>query len=134
MFRPEGAVAIAVGVASVSFLVGAIAALPVFLVRIPSDYFVRPAPERPVATRVARAVLGVVLIVLGCIMLVLPGQGILTILVGLVVLGLPVGHRLARRLISRRAVFDATNRLRARFGRPPLIVADACAPEGARHP
>ena len=50
-----------------------------------------------------------------------PGQGLLTILIGVILLDLPGKQRFERRLMMRPAVFTAVNSIRARFGREPLL-------------
>lgn len=71
---------------------------------------------------VAKNVAGVVLVVLGLIMSLpgVPGQGVLTMLIGSTLLDLPGKRGLERRLISRPWVLRPINRLRARFHRPAL--------------
>ena len=80
-----------------------------------------PEPPHPVA-RVAKNVGGVVLILLGFIMALpgIPGQGILTMIVGLTMVEFPGKRGLERRLIGRPHILNAINRLRARFKRAPL--------------
>ena len=51
-----------------------------------------------------------------------PGQGMLTILIGLMLLDVPGKRRLERRIVGRRRILQAINRLRKRFGRPPLVL------------
>jgi hypothetical protein len=109
-----------------------VALVPWMLVRIPHDYFGPGKHHRlPFADRhpLVRAVLlalrnliGVVLVLAGTAMLVLPGQGILTILAGLVLLHFPKKHELLRWIVSRRAVLASANWVRTRAGRPPLVV------------
>jgi len=72
----------------------------------------------------AKNVLGVFLIILGLILSLpgVPGQGILTILLGLVMLDIPGKRPLEARIIQRPAVLSAVNSLRARYGKPPLIM------------
>jgi hypothetical protein len=69
-----------------------------------------------------RNLAGAVLVVLGAIMAVpgVPGQGLLTMLIGLTLLSFPGKRRLERRLIRMPPVQRGVNRLRARFARPPL--------------
>ncbi|MCL4192956.1 MAG: hypothetical protein KJZ87_14575, partial [Thermoguttaceae bacterium] len=55
-------------------------------------------------------------------MLVLPGQGILSIVIGLVLTDMPGKFRLARWIVGRPVILTAVNRLRARWGRPPLVI------------
>jgi hypothetical protein len=68
--------------------------------------------------------LGVVIIAFGAALSLpgIPGQGLLTILIGLVLLDFPGKRRLERRILHVRRVLDKTNSLRQRFGRPPLIL------------
>ena len=62
------------------------------------------------------------LVVLGLIMALpgVPGQGLLTALIGLTLLSFPGKRRLERRFVRIPALLRAINRLRARFARPPL--------------
>lgn len=103
--------------------------------RLPSDYLVRdlaPASQRPAARllRIARNVVGVVLAVAGLMMLVLPGQGLLTLLAAVSMMDFPGKRRFERRLLSTPRVLDVLNRWRRRTGHPPLISPrasrDAC--------
>jgi hypothetical protein len=52
----------------------------------------------------------------------IPGPGILTILLGLVMMDIPGKRPLETRLVSRPSVLQAINRLRARFDKPPLVL------------
>ena len=105
------------------------------LVRLPADYFVGPHapafwrdrhPVLRVLGRVLRNVLGAVLVVVGIILSLpgVPGQGLLTILIGLICLDVPGKRRLEQRLVRRPAVHGFINRLRARYGRLPLTVEE----------
>jgi hypothetical protein len=51
---------------------------------------------------------------------VLPGQGLLTILIALILLDFPGKRSLERRIIARPKVLRAVNGLRTKAGRPPL--------------
>jgi hypothetical protein len=67
-------------------------------------------------------VAGAALLVLGALMALpgIPGQGILTMIIGLTLVDFPGKVRLERRLISRPSVLSRLNRLRARFHRAAL--------------
>ncbi len=67
-------------------------------------------------------VLGLVLLLAGIAMLVRPGQGVLTILMGIALLDFPGKRQLERRLIALPTVLRTINKLREKFGRPPLTV------------
>ena len=62
------------------------------------------------------------LVLLGLIMALpgVPGQGLLTALIGLTLLSFPGKRKLERRFVKIPALLRAINRLRARFARPPL--------------
>jgi hypothetical protein len=53
-----------------------------------------------------------------------PGPGLATILLGIMLLDFPGKHRLERWLLTRPAVAEAVNRLRGRYGRPPFDLGD----------
>ena len=99
------------------------------LVMIPPDYFSQPErrmldgwnpPARLVAI-VVKNLLGAVCVLGGLIMLLTPGQGVLTLLVGVSLLDLPGKRRVVRAILTRPLVWKSMNRLRHRAGRPPLI-------------
>jgi hypothetical protein len=102
------------------------------LKRLPADYFVNPSARRPidrhpvlkVILTVARNAFGYFLIVLGAILSVpgVPGQGLLTIFMGVMLIDFPGKRRLERWLVTRRVILAGVNRMRARAGQPPLVV------------
>jgi Putative transmembrane protein (PGPGW) len=120
-------VALGVGLFAVLAVASALATGWV-IVRLPADYFVGPHPpplwkgKHPLLRRVAKNVLGVVLLIGGVVMLFTPGQGVLTILLGLMLLDLPGKRRVERALVRRPGVLRFINRLRARYRRPPLEI------------
>ena len=115
---------------SVVTFVGSLLGVPFVLARLPADYFLRAekkalgvAPaNRPARMLLAfgKNALGALLVTLGVLMLVLPGQGVLTLLVGLLLLDFPGKQRLERRLIGTPRVLRIVNALRKRWNRPPL--------------
>ena len=101
------------------------------LIKLPADYFCSHydrqlwagrAPAVRIVAHIGKNVLGVLLIVLGIIMSLpgVPGQGLLTILLGVMLVDFPGKDRLERKLLHRPAIRNSINKLRARFGRPPL--------------
>ena len=67
---------------------------------------------------------GLVLILLGLILSVpgLPGQGLLTVLAGVLLVDFPGKRSLLYKLVSRPLLLQSINRLRMKFSRPPLVV------------
>jgi hypothetical protein len=119
------------GMSVMSFLASLIG-VPWYVRRMPADYFSpdRMAPSvrggEPMtlwrgAIVVVRNLVGVFLVMAGIAMLVLPGQGILTILVGLLMMDFPQKKRLQRRVVALPPVLHAVNRLRHRMGQPALV-------------
>ena len=64
--------------------------------------------------------IGALLLVLGVIMLFVPGQGLLTMLIGLMLMNFPGKYRLERWLVRRSGVLNSLNWLRRRRGRAPF--------------
>jgi len=104
------------------------------VVRIPEDYFM---DKRPGAARVPRRhpaliffsmiiknMFGYIFIAAGIIMLFMPGQGIITILIGITLVNFPGKRSLERRIISRPGVLKAINWMRARANTPPLKISE----------
>ncbi|XOV88459.1 MAG: hypothetical protein ACFHX7_00935 [Pseudomonadota bacterium] len=69
---------------------------------------------------VIRNALGLALILIGALLLVLPGQGLLTMLAGLVLLDFPGKYDMERWLVRRKQVRASINWMRTRAGQPPL--------------
>jgi hypothetical protein len=103
------------------------------LVRIPPDYFKKDNPRKVLPNHhravrslviVLRNILGVFLVALGIVLSLpgVPGQGILTILLGIMLLDFPGKRGLEYKLVSRPKVRQAINKLRNKFGKPELIL------------
>jgi hypothetical protein len=67
-----------------------------------------------------RSLLGALLVLLGILMLVLPGQGVLMIVAGLSLLRFPGKRKLLRRLLRAPGVHLVCDAIRRRAGKPPL--------------
>jgi hypothetical protein len=115
-----------IGISSLVLFAVTLTVLPFYLTRLPVNYFETPRRRLlgPTGWIIGplKNILGISLLVLGIAMLVLPGQGMLTILVAMLIIDFPGKHRLERRIVSIPGVLSAINRLRARFGRPPLRI------------
>lgn len=94
-----------------------------FLLALPADHFCRTGkPSVSKARRIADRIVGVLLIGLGIVLAVpgIPGQGLLLVLVGLILLDLPILRRLELRVLRVSAVSKAVNRMRTKAGKAPL--------------
>jgi hypothetical protein len=124
-------VALVLGIAAVTTAGGILV-----LLRMPVDHFQdRPEPrpqwrEHPV-TRVVYLVLknllGLVILPLGVVMSLplVPGPGLVFLLLGLSLLDFPGKRALERRLVRNPFVLRLLNKTRARFGKPPFVVEDS---------
>ena len=109
------------------------AAIAIVMVKVPKNYFSSHykrdfLPGSSFIVRwgavIAKNIFGVFLILLGIALSLpgVPGQGILTILLGLIMLDIPGKRPLEARIIKRPAVLSAINNLRAKYGKEPLEV------------
>ncbi len=73
---------------------------------------------------IGKNALGVLLVLLGILMSLpgIPGQGILTILLGIMLLDLPGKRRVESKILKQPKVLAKINRLRHRFSKPPLVL------------
>jgi hypothetical protein len=65
---------------------------------------------------------GLFMIVVGIVQLVGPGQGILSILTGVILMDIPGKRPLEARIIQRPAILAVVNKLRAKYNKPPLVM------------
>lgn len=118
---------------SIVTFVASIGVVTIVLVKLPSNYF-HSSHEReflvehhPILRALgifAKNILGLLLVALGIVMSLpgVPGQGVLTILLGIMLLDFPGKRSLEERIVSRPRVFRAINLLRERFDKPPLML------------
>ncbi|MSR25187.1 MAG: hypothetical protein EXR96_08900 [Nitrospiraceae bacterium] len=124
-------VLIGLTIASVVFFVGTLIAIPFILLRLPPHYFDERhprhwMPDRHPALRlvglIAKNAVGVVFLAVGIALLFLPGQGILTILLGISLMDFPGKRYCERKIVGQPTVLKAINALRAKYEKPPLTV------------
>ena len=111
-------------------VVATVVGVPWVVTRLPHDYFARAERmtwrksfDGSILTVILLALknlLGLLLVALGLIMLVTPGQGILTLLIGLMLMNFPGKYQMERWLVSRRGVLRGLNWLRHRRGQSPF--------------
>ena len=116
----------------VTFVVN-LAIVSFILVKLPADHFNKNhrtsfwLGRHPVIRAmgiIGKNILGVLLVVVGILLSIpgVPGQGLLTILLGIMLLDFPGKRRLEQNLLSRPQILKTINRLRARFGKQALEI------------
>ncbi len=124
---------------SVLTLVGTILVIPWLITKIPEDYFIDVKrhesrlrayhPAVYITILVIKNLFGIFCFVIGLAMLVLPGQGLLTMLIGVLLINFPGKYRFERWLISKDSVYKSINWIRRRSGKPDLL-----RPDGSERP
>jgi len=117
---------------SVIAFIGTLIAIPAILIRLPPDYFQnhhhKPwfANHHPIIRSfgiLVKNIVGFIFLLAGIAMLVLPGQGLLTMLLGILFIDFPGKHRLEKKLIQHPQVLKAINAMRGKAGKPPFTFA-----------
>ncbi len=121
------------GASSLVMFLGTLVVIPWLLIRIPDDYFLYQRKERMellvhqrmlgIGLKVLKNLLGGIFLLAGLAMLILPGQGLLTILMGLALMDFPGKERCLLWLVSRKSVFRSMNWIRQRAGKDPIRLA-----------
>ena len=116
-----------VGIVSFVVFVTSLLLTPILLGKIPQDYFIHTNQHKVEINHlghliivVIRTLIGFVLLIAGIIMLVTPGQGIITILLGLFLMEFPGKRKLELKFIKHNPTFRALNWLRNKAGKSPF--------------
>ncbi len=119
---------IALGIISLASLLSSIVIVPLVIAHLPSDYFTRPATplkELSLTRLLARGMknlLGILFLLAGFVMLFIPGQGILTILLGLSLVEFPGKQRRQVQVLQSSRVQRLVQWCRKKAGREPLLI------------
>ncbi|MDP5032191.1 MAG: hypothetical protein NWQ54_19575 [Paraglaciecola sp.] len=104
--------------------------LSYIITQMDSRYFVRIHASKDAQTNktkrhhvinLAKTLFGIVLLLCGVLMLVLPGQGLLTILVGLSLIPFPGKDRFEQYLLARPSIRTSLNWIRVKAKKAPFI-------------
>lgn len=117
----------------VGTLVLSVAVAAFLFVRVPADYLLYRKPAHPqgptwkwLVPKILKNLLGAVIVLVGIALSLpgVPGQGFLTILVGLMLVDLPWKRPFERWILHFPGVLNRINALRRRYGREPLVIPD----------
>jgi hypothetical protein len=117
---------------SVGLVVTFFVVIPMLILRLPVDYIIsmevqpRQGPRKRSFSRLllglVKNLIGIVLVFIGIALLVLPGEGILTIIIGLLLIDFPGKTRFKCWLMRQPVVIRSINWLRTRAGHPKMQV------------
>ncbi|MBL0011321.1 MAG: hypothetical protein IPP22_10640 [Nitrosomonas sp.] len=115
--------------ASIIGFIGSLIAIPWILIRLPSDYFDMRVPRHwmkdhhpalRISGLIIKNIIGIVFLIAGFLMLFLPGQGLLTMLIGISFMDFPNKRKLEARIVAQPLLLNAINAMRHKFNRPSL--------------
>lgn len=116
----------------VGSLLATLIIVPLVVIKLPADYFKREgehpelfskySPPVRITLLIVKNILGLGLVVMGIAMLVLPGQGVIVILIGVLLLDFPGKEKIERWLISRGPILKFANWMRHKSHKPPLTL------------
>jgi hypothetical protein len=118
------------GVLSLGLFLVSLLIFPLIIIYLPHDYFVRPTPgimtlnPLRLVLRILKNVFGVFLIIAGILMLFLPGQGLLSILLGVSLINFPGKRGLELRFLRSVRVRRTIAWMRHKADREPVILPD----------
>lgn len=121
-------------IASIIGFIGSLIAIPWILIRLPSDYFDIRVPRHwmkdhhpilRIIGLIIKNTIGTIFLIAGFLMLFLPGQGLLTMLIGISLLDFPGKRALEARIIGQTTLLHAVNAMRHKFNKPSLTLAPA---------
>ena len=119
-------------IASIIGFIGSLIVIPWILIQIPSDYFSYSKRKKhqwgsypPIIRLIlllVKNILGVIFIIGGIIMFFIPGQGIITIIIGIILADFPGKYKIERWIINHPAILRSINKLRAKAKQDPIEV------------
>ena len=118
---------------AVILLIVSLAISILIIVKLPADYFLENRDKNgshdlhPIvlwSISIIKNIVGFALVIIGLIMIFTPGQGILTMLFGVMLLDFPGKRKIELKLIGLPRVLETLNRLRLRFGKIALILKE----------
>jgi len=121
------------GILSFLTFIGSLLVVPWLILRLSPEYFIRHRldvierhrrhPVLAIIIFFLRNAAGFGLLAAGMAMLVMPGQGILTMFIGLSFMDFPGKHRLLEKMVQVRRVQQSLNWIRRKGGKEDLVFA-----------
>jgi archaellum biogenesis protein FlaJ (TadC family) len=122
---------VAIGITSLVLFALSLILMPLFILWLPADYFIRhlkPSVRKGSKIKwilsLTMNLFAAIILALGLVLLVLPGPGWFTILAGLALLDLPIKYKIEMKILSAPALRKAIDQHRKKHNREPIIYPD----------
>jgi len=101
--------------------IGSLLIAPIYLCRLPEDYLTSQYKRsNNIFHIIIRNILGIVLIIIGIVLLFMPGQGLLTMVMGLLLCDYPKKRAIESYILKLPKVYQAVNWVRNKAKKAPL--------------
>lgn len=129
-FEANQALIIWLGSSSAIIFILTLAALPLIIIRIPQDYFIHKNrniiqlrhPLLRLLLLIFKNLWGYIFIVVGLILLFVPGQGLLTIFIGIMLIDFPRKYQFECWLVRKKFILHSINWIRKKYHQTPLRI------------
>ena len=122
---------VGITVASIVIFMVSLIGIPWILIHLPSDYFDMRVPRQwmknyhPIlrlASLIIKNIAGIMFFIAGFLMLFLPGQGLLTMLIGISLIDFPNKRKVEIKIVRQHMILHTINTMRQKFNRVPLTL------------
>ena len=119
-------------VSTISFLtfIGTLISIPLIIIKLPSDYFIKDknlahrfCEDRPLLRIILvglKNIFGLIFLIMGFLMLFIPGQGMITMLIGFSMLDFINMRGPVYKVVKRPSVYKFINRIRENAGKKSI--------------
>jgi len=127
LFSEYQDIIISISIISGVLFIASIIFIPTFIKKMPVDYFINKSYHQIKINSFKdfiifsiKNIIGFILVLAGIIMLFTPGQGIISIIIGLFLMQFKGKYKLEKKLINNDISFKALNWIRAKRNKPPF--------------
>ncbi len=112
-------------ISSVSVFIVSLILFPLLIISLPKNYFIRKESKKENSGSlwklIIKNILGVILIIIGALMLILPGPGIIVMLIGLMLMSFPSKKKLKNYFLSNQTLRKELNWIRQRADKEAFV-------------
>lgn len=112
-----------ISILNIGVFLGFIAAIIFVFSKLPKNYWIcsQVDQESSLKMKVLRNILAFPVAILGALMLLLPGQGLLTLLLALMLADFELKQELMAKIIAKKKIRESLDYIRRKMGRSPFI-------------